>query len=336
MVIYIGNFLSKHGLTESLAETFVRQLRTESIIINTASSKKNQILRILEMIYVCLKAKKKDLILIDTFSTKAFYFSLILGLISKIKHVKYCPILRGGNLPIKLNNNLLAHLYFSNSYKIIAPSLYLSNPFSKKYNNVICIPNFIPIENYPFIHRTIGKPNLIWVRSFHETYNPLLVIDLVEILIKDYPEIHIIMVGPDKDGTKLKFENELKRKKLESNFTITNKLEKKRWIELSQKSSIFINSTNFDNHPVSVIEAMALGLPVVSTNVGGVPYLIEDRINGLLFEKGNHIAFANTIKELLVSPELMSKLSYNSRRSALNYDWKVVSCLWKEQIGEFY
>ena len=336
MVFYIGNFLSKHGLTESLAETFVRQLRTESIIIKTASSKKNKIFRLIEMIWVCLKAKKKDLILIDTFSTKAFYFSLILGLISKIKHVKYCPILRGGNLPIKLNNNLLAHSYFSNSYKIIAPSQYLSTPFSKKYNNVICIPNFIPIENYPFIHRTIGKPNLIWVRSFHETYNPLLVIDLVEILIKDYPEIHIIMVGPDKDGTKIKFENELKRKKLESKFTITGKLEKKKWIELSQKSSIFINSTNFDNHPVSVIEAMALGLPIVSTNVGGVPFLIDDKRNGLLFEKGNQAEFANAIKELLTDPELISKLSYNSRESALNFDWKVVSNIWKEQIGNFY
>ena len=288
------------------------------------------------MIWVCMKAKKKDLILIDTFSTKAFYFSLILGLISNIKNVKYCPVLRGGNLPIKLNNNWLAHLYFRNSYKIIAPSNYLSNPFSKKYNNVVCIPNFIPIENYPFIHRTIGKPNLIWVRSFHETYNPLLVIDLAEILIKEYPDIHIIMVGPDKDGIKLKFENELKRKKLELNFTLTGKLEKKNWIELSKNSSIFINTTNFDNHPVSVIEAMALGLPIVSTNVGGVPYLIEDRKNGLLFDKGNQVEFANAVRELLTNPELISKLSNNSRKSALNFDWKVVSSIWKKQIGEFF
>lgn len=336
MVFYIGNFLSKHGLTESLAETFVRQLRSETVVIKTASSKKNEILRIVEMIWVCLKANKNDLILIDTFSTSAFYFSLILGQLSKMKNVKYCPILRGGNLPIKLKNNLLAHWYFRNSYKIISPSLYLGNPFSLKYNNVICIPNFIPIENYRFIHRTIGKPNLIWVRSFHETYNPLLVIDLAEVLIKEYSDLHITMVGPEKDGSKLKFENEIRRKNLESNFTLTGKLEKKKWIELSQESSIFINTTNFDNHPVSVIEAMALGLPIVSTNVGGIPYLIRDRENGLLFERGSQFEFVNAVRELLTNSELLSNLSKNSRESALNYDWKIVGNIWKEQIGNFY
>ena len=55
-------------------------------------------------------------------------------------------------------------------------------------------------------------------------------------------------------------------------ITITGILRKAEWIELSKDYDVFINTTNVDNMPVSVIEAMALGMPIVSTNVGGIPF----------------------------------------------------------------
>ena len=336
MVIYLGNFLSKHGLTESLAETFAKQMLINGIPIKCSSDKLNKISRIFDLCWIAIKSNKKDILLIDTFSTSAFYLSLILGFIAKIKGVKYCPILRGGNLPIKLNSNRIAGLYFSNSYKIIAPSQYLFKPFHLKYKNVICIPNFIPINNYKFIHRKKIELNLLWVRSFDKIYNPFLVLELAEMLLAANFVFHITMVGPDKDGTMVDFKRELENKKMESFFTLTGKLEKKQWIELSAKNSIFINSTNFDNHPVSIIEAMALGFPILSTNVGGVPYLIENNENGLLFEKNDKEEFYNLVIKLFNNPELCSKLSLNARKTAEKLDWKDIKKMWDLEIGEFY
>jgi glycosyltransferase involved in cell wall biosynthesis len=336
MVIYLGNFLSKHGFTESLAETFVNQMLNSGTSVKYSSDKLNKISRVIDLCQIALKSTKKDILLIDTFSTNAFYFSLILGFISRIKGMKYCPILRGGNLPIKLNNNRLADMYFSNSHKIIAPSQYLFKPFHLKYNNVICIPNFIPIDKYKFTHRKKVELNLLWVRSFDKIYNPFLVLDLAEMLFSANFVFHITMVGPDKDGTMVDFKRKLEKKQLESFFTITGKLEKNQWIELSEKNSVFINTTDFDNHPVSIIEAMALGFPIVSTNVGGVPYLIENNENGLLFEKNNKEEFYNLVLKLNNNPELCSKLSLNARKAAEKLDWKEIKKVWDSEIGEFY
>ena len=83
-----------------------------------------------------------------------------------------------------------------------------------------------------------------------------------------------------------------------------------------QECDIFINTTNFDNTPVSLIEAMALGFPVVSTNVGGIPYLIEDRKDGLLVPANDVAAFAKAIDELCAHSELTQTLSVNGRKKA--------------------
>src|SRR5690606_41312383 len=82
------------------------------------------------------------------------------------------------------------------------------------------------------------------------------------------------------DGSLSAAKKYAKKHDLRVNFT--GKLKKKEWIKLSAAYDIFINTSDIDNTPVSVIEAMALGLPVVSTNVGGIPYLIEEGKTGLL------------------------------------------------------
>ena len=79
-----------------------------------------------------------------------------------------------------------------------------------------------------------------------------------------------------KDGSMEACKEYAAEEKLPVKFT--GKLEKNEWIKISADAGIFINTSNIDNTPVSLMEAMALGLPVVSTNVGGIPYLIEDRV----------------------------------------------------------
>ena len=97
---------------------------------------------------------------------------------------------------------------------------------------------------------------------------------------------------------------------------------------------IFLNTTNFDNMPVSVIEAMALGLPLVSTNVGGMPFLIEDGVDGILVPPGDTKAMAGAIKDLLADPEKARKMAARARKKAEGFDWKVVAGQWKELLGE--
>lgn len=110
--------------------------------------------------------------------------------------------------------------------------------------------------------------------------------------------------------------------------TFTGKLSKADWITLSEDYTIFINTTNFDNMPVSVIEAMALGLPVISTNVGGLPLLIDDEKEGFLVNSNSENEFIEAIKKIQSHPENMHKMTLNAQKKVENYDWNVVKKLW--------
>jgi len=79
------------------------------------------------------------------------------------------------------------------------------------------------------------------------------------------------MVGPDKDSSLGEAKDLAKQLGVAESVTFTGVLPKAQWHQLSEKFDIFINTTNIDNMPVSIIEAMALGLPIVSTNAGGLP-----------------------------------------------------------------
>jgi len=217
---------------------------------------------------------------------------------------------------------------FGNAKMNIAPSAYLMNVFQEAgYRKLTYIPNPIDLAQYTFEKRVFTLPKLLWVRSFSEIYNPQLAILILEELKKDYPQAELCMIGPDKDGSLEKCKQLAAHKNLRIKFT--GKLSKKEWIKLSKEYNFFINTTNFDNTPISVIEAMALGLPVISTNVGGLPYLISDREDGILVEKEQVVPFVREIKALINDPMFANQLATKARQKVKQFDWKVVKEEWK-------
>ena len=185
---------------------------------------------------------------------------------------------------------------------------------------------------------------MLWVRSFHDIYNPLLAIEILKDLKLKYSDAKLCMVGPDKDGSLVKVEeasveNKLNgsliltgKLKVSDSLKITGKLSKKEWTDISEEYDIFINTTNFDNHPVSVIEAMALGLPVISTNVGGIPFLIKDRKDGVLVPANDKEKFVFEIENLISDNKFASEISTNARKKAEEFDWDQVKYKWFEVI----
>lgn len=92
------------------------------------------------------------------------------------------------------------------------------------------------------------------------------------------------------------------------------RFKKTAWIKLTNEYDIFINTTNIDNTPVSVIEAMALSLPVVSTNVGGIPFLIEDGKDALLSAPEDETSMYEHICQLIQNPEMARSIAINARK----------------------
>jgi len=333
-LLYLGNKLSKHGLNVTTIETLTPVLENEGFEVITASDKKNVFWRFLDMMITIIKHRKVDYLLIDTYSTSAFWFAVSAGFLAKFLKISYIPILHGGNLPNRLRaNRKISAFFFSNAHTLVAPSKYLFSVFqSEGFKRLLLIPNGIEISNYSFCQRTHFQPKLLWVRAFASIYNPKMALEVLENIKEIYPKASLTMVGPDKDGSLTVLKKYAKSKNLDVNFT--GKLSKNEWIALAKSHDFFINTTHFDNTPVSVIEAMALGLVVVSTNVGGIPYLLTNNETGFLVPDNDSVAMATTILNALEYPSKAIEISKNSRSFAENMDIKKVASIWKMLLNK--
>ena len=327
-LLYLGNRLSGKGRNVSTIDTLAGSFRDMGYQVNTYSNQRNQLLRLISMLWAIIQHRHVDYLLIDTYSTLGFWYAYLSGILAQKLNIKYIPILHGGDLPKRLKSHPKAcQQLFNNAYINIAPSAYLLYHFRKAgYQNLTYIPNTIELKNYPYQERSDIAPRLLWVRSFAQIYNPILALKVLRQLVASYPNAQLSMVGPFKDDS---IETcKAYAAKYDLPVTFTGGMPKADWLEYAQDFDIFINTTNVDNTPVSVIEAMAIGLPVVTTNVGGIPYLLEDQKKALLVPPDNVNAMKQAITSLLENPKKTKSLSQTGRKKVEAFDWEVVKEKW--------
>ncbi|MCL9809060.1 glycosyltransferase family 4 protein [Flavobacterium luminosum] len=333
-ILYLGNQLSKHGFNKTTIETLGPQLEQQGYTVFYASNQSSFVLRLWEMLRaVVVYRQQVSYVLIDTYSTKAFWYAFLSSQLARLLKIPYIPILHGGNLPQRLKKNpILCKMLFGQAYQNVAPSTYLKEVFEREgYQRVLFIPNTIEIQQYPFQKRSHLKPKLLWVRAFAAIYNPTLAVAVLKKVQEHYPNAELCMVGPDKDGSLQTTQDYARQEGVSVRFT--GGLSKAEWTTLAQDYEVFINTTHFDNTPVSLMEAMALGLPVVSTNVGGIPYLVKDKEEALLVPDNDVLAMKEAVINLLQSPELVNRLTTASRKKVESWDWQVVQKQWIDLLS---
>ncbi|MEP6260750.1 MAG: glycosyltransferase family 4 protein [Gillisia sp.] len=332
-ILYIGNDLAIDSFTATYISFFSKVLKKEGYPVRKASNKNNKALRLIEMLGLIAKHHKKtDIVIIDTYGAMNFYYAYLVAKACQIYKLDYIPILHGGNLPERLSDNrFLSKSLFGKAKMNVAPSLFLYNIFKKAgFDNLMVIPNSIELKKYPFKKRENFSPKLLWVRRFQGRYNPMLAVKVLENLLPEYPNASLCMVGPEKDGNLQKCKAFAEKNKLP--VTFPGKLKKKQWAARSIDYDIFINTTNIDNTPISVIEAMALGLAIVSTNVGGMHYLVEDGKDGLLVPQKDVAAMTAAVKNIVEHPQESREMVMNARNKVTSFDWEVVKEKWNKLL----
>lgn len=332
-ILYIGNKLSDKNRNQTTIETLSQQLKALSYNVKSYSNKSNKTLRLISMLSAVIRHRNYDYVLIDTYSTSAFWFAYASAKLCKFFNLKYIMILHGGSLPKRLkSHHKQCRDLFEKAYINVTPSPYLFEEFKKAgYSNLKIIPNGIELKNYTFKKRENIQPKLLWVRAFADIYNPILALKVYKKLLESYPDAQLCMVGPFKDNSIIDCRAYAKKHNLPVEFT--GKMSKAEWVNYSEDFDIFINTTNVDNTPVSVIEAMALGLPVVSTNVGGIPYLLDDNENALLVSPNQENEMFKAIINLIEHPSLNKKLTKAARQKVEEFDWMAVTKIWKELLN---
>jgi len=332
-LVYFGNKLSNHGRSKSVLET-LEPLLGEFCEVKTYSNVRNQYLRFLDMLYHFFKeGLRSDIIMIDVYSTKNFYFAYMLGWLSSIYKKPYILFLHGGNLPLRYNNSKRkVDQVFKRAKAIVAPSNYLKSFFESKGFSVELIPNIIDIKKFPFQRREFTQPRLFYIRGFGKMYNPQMTVRVVMELRDEYPGIQLTMIGSDIDGSLQETQKLIDDLKLGAHIKILGKKNQEEWIELSKQYNIMLSNPLIDNTPVSIIEGMALGLLIISTDVGGVSYLVSDNEDGMLVQSEDHKGMANAIREVINNPSLPIRLQENARKKAELFSWEHIRPKWENLL----
>lgn len=271
------------------------------------------------------------LAVVDVYSGRAFLWAEAAAQTAKWRGRPVVLALHGGQLPAfaRAHGGRVGRL-LRLADAAVAPSGFLRDALGRWRADIQVIPNAIEVQRYPFRLRARVQPQLVWLRSFHENYNPVMAVEVLARVQVERPEALLVMYGADKDGSLERVREAARRLGVEQAVVLRRAIPKEQVGRALAEADVFLNTTNVDNMPVSVVEAMACGLCLVSTDAGGVPYLVEDGVDGLLVKPGDAQGMAQAVLRLLSEEGLSARLSAMARRKAESFDWNSVLDRWLE------
>lgn len=223
-----------------------------------------------------------------------------------------------------LNENNIWKFFYPGALKradiITSPSHYIKNKLA--IDDCIVIPNAVFSNHYtPVLHSEKKRLNIITLTKFYfkdKSEGILKIISILDQILNliDY-EINYTVVGGGYYLDYIKKESE----KYQTPVTFTGMIGNP--TKILETGDLFLYYSIHDNFPISILEAMACGLPVVTNNVGAVNEEIKNSYNGFIVEDDE--SYKNKVLELINNFNLRLKIGNNARRSVeMTFDWNVV------------
>lgn len=228
-------------------------------------------------------------------------------------------------ISMNVRNKIVGNLC-SNIDMFISPSKRLMEIMSERgYDfDIQHIENGLDLERYIRIQRRENSTDIVKILmlsylSYHK--GVYTVIDAIERLVKTgYTNVFLVLAGPFEDESKLR--GYIAKKRLNAFVTTLGKVSEEEKLRLFADADIFVlPSLWYENQPLTIIEAMASGLPVVGSNLGGIPEMVLDGQTGYLFERGNSQELSEKLEELVLNPRKRWNFGALGRERAMDrYD----------------
>jgi glycosyltransferase involved in cell wall biosynthesis len=200
---------------------------------------------------------------------------------------------------------------------IVSPSDYVVKVFAKHGIPAKRIFNIIDPTPFVFRQRRRLKPVFLTNRILEPLYNVECVLRAFALVQQRYPEASLTVAhsGPSRRGLE-RLARELRLR----NTRFIGRVPYERTPQLYDEADIYLTSPNADCMPGSLIECFCSGLPVIATNVGGIPFIVEHERTGLLVDRNDHEAMAACAIRLLEDPALVERLTLNARTEVERYN----------------
>ena len=251
-----------------------------------------------------------------------------------VREPKYCRYT--GLIP-----NIAAYFYKYLADKIlsyadviisVSKSFINESKFLHKYiDKIVFIPNGIDLEefNIPYSKEECRdmlkldreKNIILFVGSLHPLKGPHILLKAIPKIIKENRDTLFVFVGGGDIDRYKELSEELGIRKYVKFTGYVN--ENKPFYY--KASDIFVLSSFLECLPLVILEAMACGVPVVASDIGGIPDIVENGKNGLLIPSGNSDALADAIIYLLENEDIIKKMGWNGREKAGEYSWSRIA-----------
>ena len=228
---------------------------------------------------------------------------------------------------------------FERSNKLIAVSDFtrreLMHYYKVKEDKIRVIHNGVDVDKFkPASDKRKAKeelgfnPDDIAILSVGRLYARKGLFTLIESMpavVKRFRNAQFIISGKGQSNEMKKLVSHATRLGVKDNIIFTGYFPDAKLPKLYQAADVFAFSTFYEHHPFAVLEALATGLPVVTTNVGGIPETIEDGKNGFLCQPFNPREFSSRILYLLEHPAVASEMGFRARKTIEErFDWRLI------------
>jgi glycosyltransferase involved in cell wall biosynthesis len=232
---------------------------------------------------------------------------------------------RSGQAPDHLKRSAIARRAIARVDRNVVPSRFLVDVFASFDIDAAIIPNIVDLERFRFRRRDPLRPRLLSTRNLEPLYNVACTLRAFRLVQDRWPDATLTLVGDGREAGALRA---LAAQLALKHVTFAGRVSPTAIADHYAANDIYVQTPNIDNMPTSVLEAYASGLPVVSTEAGGVPAILTHDEHGLLAPPNDYQAVARHVLALLDDEALAARVALAAFRACETCTWSTVREEW--------
>jgi len=219
----------------------------------------------------------------------------------------------------------LVHPWLKLADEIVVPSAYLRDVFARFGYRARVIPNVVDLTVFDYRERRPLRPRLLSTRNLEKHYRIDVIIEAFAHFQTTCPEATLTIAGYGSEEPRLRA---MAAQLANGGVRFPGKVAPEWMPKLYADSDIYLNASDVDNQPVSILEAFASGLPVISTPAGDIPSMVRHGKTGLIVPPEAPLAMARAIADTLSRRERALQMAEQAHAELGRYTWKAVRDEW--------
>lgn len=321
-ILIISNYKQGIGGISGQVEYLQKYLTSEGYKADIFSTKGNPLRRIVLFFALLRKAKHYDALHIHGCSEWGF-LPVVYGIVAgKLHHKRTIVTYHGGDAGTYFaKHERFVRRWLNRADKVVVLSGFLKAVFDEHRIPCVVIPNIIELGQTDFRTRTTIEPHFVSVRHLRDLYNIPCILRAFKRVQKVVPQATLDILG--QGDLRESLEQWVREKGLQ-HVTFVGQVPNEKIYDYLNKNDILLSAPRIDNMPVSVIEAFNAGLLVISSRVGGVPYMVDEGRTGLLFPYDDDEAMANHMLWAVEHPAEALAMTQAAKVEVDKYQWRQV------------